>query len=65
MEMRKLREGDLINVYLMYLMGEKEDKRDRLLVVPKDKGIGSGHKLYMKCHLNIRKHFFTVRVVKH
>jgi len=26
----------------------------------------NGHKLkYMKCHLNIQTHFFTVRVVKH
>ena len=62
---RKCREGDLINVYLMYLTGENEDKRDRLLAVPKDRGLGSGHKLYMKCHLNTGKHFLTVRVVKH
>ena len=35
-------------------------------VVPGDRTRGSGHKLkHMRFLLNIRKHFFTVRVTEH
>jgi len=58
--------GDLVNVY-KYLMRENEEEGARLFsVMPRDKTWGNGHKLkHMKLRLKIRKHFFTVRVVKH
>ena len=63
--MARLR-GDLIHVY-KYLMGGNGEEGARLfLVVPVDRTRGNGHKQkHMKFHLNTRKYFFTVRVVKH
>ncbi|KAK4822862.1 hypothetical protein QYF61_020713 [Mycteria americana] len=57
---------DLINMY-KHLTGDNEEKSARLFsVVPSDRTRGNEHRLtHMKFHLNVRKHFFTVRVVKH
>ena len=62
LEKRRLR-GNLINVY-KHLMGENEKER-LLSVVPSDRTRGNGHKLInMKFHMNSRKNFFTLRVLK-
>lgn len=38
----------------------------RLLLVPVYRTGGNGHTLkYMKFHLNMKGHFFTVRMIKH
>lgn len=57
---------DHINMY-KHLTGDNEDMSARLFsVVPCDRTRSNPYKLkYMKFHLNARKHFFTVRVVKH
>ncbi|KAK4823929.1 hypothetical protein QYF61_008315 [Mycteria americana] len=56
LEKRRLR-GDLIGVY-KYLNGESKTDQGRLFSVTR----GNGHKLkHSRYHLNIRKHFFTVR----
>ncbi len=50
-----------------YLKGECGEDEARLFsVVPSDRARDSELKLkHKRCHLNIRKHFFTVRVTKH
>ena len=50
-----------------YLKGEwKEDGARLVLVVPSARTRGDGHKLkHRRFTLNIRKHFFTVRVTEH
>jgi len=46
--------------------GCKEDRARLLSVETSDSIRGNGFKLkHRRCHLNIRKHFFTVRVTKH
>jgi len=54
---------DLINVY-KYLQGECKEDRARLFsVAPSSRTRGNGHKLKRgRFPLNVRKHFFTVRV---
>ncbi|KAK4829977.1 hypothetical protein QYF61_008108 [Mycteria americana] len=60
LEKRRLR-GDLTNVY-NYLEGECKEDRSRLFSVD----MRQWHKLkHRRFPVNIRKHFFTVRVTKH
>ncbi|KAK4814469.1 LOW QUALITY PROTEIN: hypothetical protein QYF61_018987 [Mycteria americana] len=61
-EKRRLRE-DLINVY-KYLNGGAKRTEPRYFSGVQTRG--NGHKLkHRRFHLNIRKHFFTVRVTEH
>ncbi|KAK4829153.1 LOW QUALITY PROTEIN: hypothetical protein QYF61_002368, partial [Mycteria americana] len=50
-----------------YLKGVcKEHGARPFSAVPTDRTRGNGHKLkHKRCHLNIRKHFFTVKVTEH
>jgi len=55
--------GDLRNAY-KYLQGGCQEDGSRLFsVVPSDKTKGNGHKL--KHRKNLRKNFFTLRVMEH
>ncbi|KAK4829864.1 hypothetical protein QYF61_007256 [Mycteria americana] len=59
-------QGDLINVYKYLEGGYREDEARLSSVVPSDRTRGNGHKLkHRRFTLNIRKHFFTVRVTEH
>ncbi|KAK4811119.1 hypothetical protein QYF61_019750 [Mycteria americana] len=59
-QLREVTGGHLINVY-KYLKGGCKEDGARLFSV-----VSSGHKLkHRSFRLNIRKHFFTVRVTKH
>jgi len=62
---RRLRE-DLINAYKCLEGGSQEDGARLFSVVPRDGTRGNGHKVKQrKFHLNMRKNFFTLRVMEH
>ncbi|KAK4824715.1 hypothetical protein QYF61_017941 [Mycteria americana] len=59
-------QGDLINVYKHLQRGGIEDRARLLSVVPSGRTRGNRHKpKHRRFPLNIRKHFFTVRMTKH
>lgn len=57
---------DLIIVYKYLTEGSRKDAARLFSVVSSNRERGNGHKLkYRKIHLNIRKNFFTLRMIKH
>ena len=58
--------GDLISVYKYLRGGCREDGAGLFSVVPSDRMKGNGHKQkHRRLWLNMRGHFFTVRVTEH
>ena len=64
-ENRRLR-GDLISVYKYLRCGRQKDKARLFSAVHGDRTRGNGHKLkHRKFRADVRKNFFTVRVMEH
>jgi len=62
---RRLR-GDLLNAYKYLKRGCQEDGAKLFSVVPSNRTRGNGHKRkHRKFQLNMRKNFFTLRVMEH
>jgi len=58
--------GDIINAYKYLKSGCQEDGARLFSVVPCNRTRGNGHKLkHRKFQLNMKKHFFTLRVTEH
>ncbi|KAK4832788.1 hypothetical protein QYF61_025656 [Mycteria americana] len=65
LERRRLR-GDLVALYRFLRRGSGEGGADIFSLVSSGRMHGDGSKLHWRrCRLDIRKHFFTERVVKH
>jgi len=65
LQKRRLR-SNLLNVYKYPKGGCKEDRARFISVVPSGRTRGNGHTLkHERFPLNIRKHFFSVRVTEH
>ena len=62
---KRMRKGDLTNVYMCLMGGSKEDGATLFSVVPSDRTGGNGHTLkYRKFRSYIRKKCLTVRVTE-
>ena len=58
--------GNLIALYSLLWRGSGEESADLFSLVSSDRMHGNSSKLHQgRYRLNIRKHFFTERVVKH
>lgn len=59
-------QGNLVSRYKYLKGGCKEDRARFFSVVASERTRGNGHKLrHGMIHLNLRKYFFTVRMVEH